>query len=325
MEQNKGIIALIMEDKRVPEGTAERISEAGDGREVKIVPRGRELEGVLDDIEILFGHVPFGMLPQVPHLAWVQLWSAGVDRLQKHPEVKKLPFLLTSASGIHGNQMAEHLFALILAWNRSLPAAFEARKKHEWTSFADHQISVLSGKTMLIAGYGAIGASVAHTALSFGMKVIALRRTVSKGGVLPQVVLENASRLADFLPEADYVVNILPATADTFHIFGKTEFSLMKQSAVYANIGRGATTDEAALIEALKERRIAAALLDVTETEPLPSQSPLWDLDTVLLTCHYAGMHPDYDRFALEAALDNLRRYVRGEALRNLIDKEQGY
>jgi phosphoglycerate dehydrogenase-like enzyme len=221
--------------------------------------------------------------------------------------------------------MAEHLFALILAWNRSLSAAFEVRKRREWVRFAGHQVSALAGKTMLIVGYGVIGPSVARTALSFGMKVIALRRTVSKGGALPQVLLESASRLGDFLPEADYVVNILPATADTFHFFGKAEFSLMKQSAIYANIGRGATTDEEALIEALKARRIAGALLDVTETEPLPPESPLWDLDSVLLTGHYAGMHPDYGNLALEAALDNLRRYVRGDPLRNIIDKERGY
>jgi phosphoglycerate dehydrogenase-like enzyme len=314
-----------MDEERVPEGAGECIREAGDGREVKIVSKGRELEGVLDTIEILFGDVPFGMLPQVPNLAWVQLWSAGADQLQKHPEVKSLPFMLSSASGIHGNQMTEHLFALLLAWNRSLPAAFEARKKREWRRFSDHQVFVLTGKTMLIAGYGAIGEAVARTALSFGMKVIALRRTVSKGGALPGVLLENASRLGDFLPEADYVVNILPSTGETFHLFGKAEFNMMKQSALYANIGRGATTDEEALIEALKTRRIAGALLDVTETEPLPPDSPLWDIDTALLTGHYAGMHPDYGALALETALDNLRRYVQGRPLLNLVDKERGY
>jgi phosphoglycerate dehydrogenase-like enzyme len=314
-----------MESSRVPEGARERIREAGDGRDVTIVSRSRELEGALDGVEILFGDVPFGMLPRMPRLAWVQLWSAGADQLQKHPEVKALPFLLTSMSGIHGSQMTEHLFALILAWNRSLPAALEAQKAHQWLRFSDHRVSVLAGKTMLIMGYGAVGEAVARTALSFGMKVIALRRTVSKGGAVPGVIPESAGRLGDFLPDADYVVNILPATAGTVNIFGEAEFSLMKQSALYANIGRGATTDEAAMITALKERRIAGALLDVAGTEPLPPESPLWDLDNVLLTGHYAGMHPDYGGIALEKALDNLRRYVRGEPLLNLIDKERGY
>jgi phosphoglycerate dehydrogenase-like enzyme len=221
--------------------------------------------------------------------------------------------------------MAEHLFSLILAWNRSLPAALEARKKHEWLHFSGHKVSILTDKTMLIMGYGAIGEAVARIALAFGMKVIALRRTVSKGASLPGLRLESALRLGDFLPVSDYVVNILPSTDDTFHSFGRKEFSLMKQSAIYANIGRGATTDEAALIEALLSHRIAGALLDVTEVEPLPPDSPLWDLDNVLLTGHYAGMHPEYGRLALETALDNLRRYVRGESPRNLIDKERGY
>ncbi|MDR1429923.1 MAG: hypothetical protein LBI85_06500, partial [Spirochaetaceae bacterium] len=120
MTQFKGLIALIMEESRVPEGAGDRIREAGGGRDVKIVSRSRELEGILDTIEILFGDVPFGMLPHVPHLAWVQLWSAGADQLRKYPELKTLPFMLSSASGIHGSQMAEHLFSLILAWNRSL-------------------------------------------------------------------------------------------------------------------------------------------------------------------------------------------------------------
>jgi phosphoglycerate dehydrogenase-like enzyme len=221
--------------------------------------------------------------------------------------------------------MAEHVFALILAWIRSLPAALEAKKKHEWLPFSGYPVETLKDKTMLIAGYGAIGNAVARIALAFGMKVTGLRRSVAKGGTSQGVVVESASRLRELLPGFDYVVNILPATPETFHIFGKTEFGLMRQGALYINIGRGATTDEAALIEALKARSIAGALLDVTETEPLPTDSPLWDMDNVLLTSHYAGMHPSYGELALNLALDNLRRYEKGEPLRNVINKERGY
>jgi phosphoglycerate dehydrogenase-like enzyme len=325
MELFKGSIVLVMESRRVPQDAEERIREAGGGRELHIVSKGRELEGLLDNIEIAFGDVPFSLAARMPRLAWLQLWSAGADQLQRHPELKTFPFILTSASGIHGGQMAEHIFALILAWDRFLPAAFEAKKKHEWRRFSEYPVRTLKGRNMLIMGYGSIGEAVARTALAFGMNVTGLRRSVSKSASAGGLVIESASRLRELLPASDYVVNILPATPETFHIFGKTEFGLMRQSAVYINAGRGTTTDEAAMTEALKSRSIAGALLDVTETEPLPPDSLLWDLDNVLLTSHYAGMHPRYGELALDLALDNLRRYVRGEALRNVIDKERGY
>jgi phosphoglycerate dehydrogenase-like enzyme len=261
----------------------------------------------------------------MPNLRWVQLWSAGADFLQRFPDLKEQPFLLTTVSGIHGQQLTEHTFGMILAWNRNFPAAFAAQKRREWMAVNDQELVDLSGKTMLILGYGVIGERIARTALSFGMRVTGLRRTVPKGGAPGGVRLESSDKLREFLPEADYVVNVLPSTAETRHYFGEAEFGLMKQSALYINVGRGATTDEAALIRVLGSNRIAGALLDVTEREPLPADSPLWDMDKVILTSHYAGRHAEYSRMALEVALENLGRYVRGEPLKNLVDKNRGY
>jgi phosphoglycerate dehydrogenase-like enzyme len=139
------------------------------------------------------------------------------------------------------------------------------------------------------------------------------------------VRVEGISALRDLLPLADHVVNILPATRETVGLFGAAEFGVMKKTALYVNVGRGATTDEAALIEALRTNRIAGALLDVMKTEPLPADSPLWDLPNVLFTGHYAGAHPEYGQLALEVALDNLGRYVRGDTLVNVVDKQAGY
>ena len=121
------------------------------------------------------------------------------------------------------------------------------------------------------------------------------------------------------------MVNILPHTSGTRHFFNRELFGFFKSSSVYASIGRGATTDEAALIEALGRSRPEAALLDVTEQEPLPADSPLWWMDQVLLTGHYAGVHPDYDALALEVALENLDCFLQGKPLKNLVDKEAGY
>jgi phosphoglycerate dehydrogenase-like enzyme len=324
MERQEGVILLSLSPFRLLPKFKGQLEAAGQGREVLVSEDPAEIRPFLDRIEIGFGDVPFDLLPRMPALKWIQLWSAGADRLQQFPEVKGLPFLLTTTRGIHGQQIAEHLFAMLLSWNRRLPEAFAARKRREWLFVSDRYLSGCRGKTMLIAGYGAIGEAVARIALAFGMEVIGLRRNPEKGG-LEGLRVEDASLLRELLPGADYVVNILPATQDTRHVFSTAEFGLMKKTALYANMGRGSTTDETALIRVLRDKGIAGALLDVTEKEPLPGDSPLWELDNVILTGHYAGGHYNYSRMAMEVALDNLSRYICGHTLKNLVDKQAGY
>ena len=330
----KGTILLSLAPFRLLPEFREQLLEAGGGRELLVSADEAEIEKHLDRVEIGMGDIPAGLIPRMPCFKWWQLWSAGADVLQRLPELKALPFEMSTTSGIHGQQIAEHLFAMLLGWNRRLPEAFAAQKRREWLHFKDDRLAVLTGKTMLIAGYGAIGKTIAAIAASFGLRVIGLRRGNHEGnsgrgvhgepqGTEVQIAL--ASELHGYLPQADYVVNILPSTPDTRHYFAAAEFSLMKNGSLYINVGRGATTCEADLVSALRERRIAGALLDVTETEPLPPCSPLWDLDNVIITGHYAGCHPDYSRMAMAVALDNLRRYRRGEPLRNLVDKQKGY
>jgi phosphoglycerate dehydrogenase-like enzyme len=275
----------------------------------------------------------------MPRLAWVQLWSAGADQLQRYPAAKDAPFILTGTSGIHGPQMAEHFFGMYFAWNRRFPAAFAAREQKEWRKIPNGELLSAAGKTLIIAGCGAIGGTIARAAGVFGMKVIGLRWSETPeteqnpapetaAGVPGEAAgprIAGISRLKEFLPHADVVLNILPLTGETIHFFGEAEFALMKRGALYVNMGRGGTTVEAALIRALENKTIAGALLDVFEKEPLPPGSPLWDMDNVILTAHYGGLHPDYDALALEIALDNLERYVNGKPLRNVIDKTRGY
>ena len=327
MKNQNAIILLSLHQSRVLPEFREELLAAGAGREVLITMEQAEIEHYIERIEIGMGDVPFALLPRMPNLKWLQLWSAGADFLQRFPEAKALPFQLTITTGIHPQQLAEHLFAMLLSWNRRLSDAFAAQRRRKWLFISDRKLAALKGKTMLILGYGAIGGTIARIAQSFGMKVIGVRRTppanTSADGSALRI--ESAANLYALLPEADHVVNILPFTADTHHCFGAAEFTLMKPGALYINIGRGATTDETALIEALRSKQIAGALLDVVETEPLPADSPLWDLDNVLLTGHFAGCHPDYSRMAMDIALENLGRYNRGEALKNTVDKERGY
>ncbi|MDR2133514.1 MAG: D-2-hydroxyacid dehydrogenase [Treponema sp.] len=325
MEKQKGVILLSLPPFRLFPEFRGQLEAAGKGREALVSTDPAEIEPYLGRIEIGMGDIPFGLLPRMPGLKWLQLWSAGADFLQKFPGAKQLPFQLTVATGIHGRQLAEHLFAMLLCRNRCLSDALAARERHEWLFVDDRKLSVCAGKTMLILGYGVIGGTIAAAARGFGIEVIGLRRNPAKGGGTEGVRVEDAARLLELLPAADYVLNLLPLTPGTKHCFGAAEFSAMKSDALYINMGRGATTDEAAMIEALKSKRIAGALLDVAEKEPLGKDSPLWEMDNVLVTGHYAGCHPDYSRMAMRVALENLDRYNRGEPLNNLVDKIRGY
>ena len=321
----KKIVLLSLAPERVLPEMKSLLEAAGGGREILFSSDPEEIEKYLDRIEIGMGDIPFLLIPRMPNFKWWQLWSAGADVLQKFPELKDLPFVLSTSSGIHGQQIAEHLFAMLLGWNRRLKEAFAAQERHKWLFVKDDKLSVLNGKTMLIMGYGNIGADIARIAGSFGLNIIGLRRNPQKAGGTEGLLVDDAVKLHSYLPEADYVVNILPSTPATLHCFGSAEFGKMKKSALYISMGRGATTDEAALINALRGNNISGALLDVAETEPLPGDSPLWDMDNVLITGHYAGCHPEYSRMAMTIALENLGRFNRGEPLKNLVDKQRGY
>ncbi|MDR1901158.1 MAG: D-2-hydroxyacid dehydrogenase [Treponema sp.] len=330
MKQNtlnyeRGILLAALECEDISSALKDDIIKAADGREVLFTKDRDTIEKNLGRIEIIFDTIPWDLLHRMPLLRWVQVWSAGADRLLGDPELKEMPFILTNTSGMHAEQITEHILGMMLAWNRCFVRAFAAQKRHEWFRPFERETSVLKGKTMLIAGYGSIGRQTAQAALAFGMKVIGIRRHVPDKGTEGGVKVETFSRLPELLAEADFVVNLLPMTGETRGVFGKAEFDSMKAAALYASAGRGKTTSEEALIDALRTRRIAGALLDVTAEEPLPPDSPLWDMDNVILTGHYAGMHPDYHRIALGIALENLGRYVRGEDLVNVVDKGAGY
>ena len=177
---------------------------------------------------------------------------------------------------------------------------------------------------MVLVGIGAIGERTAKVASGLEMRVLGVRRhpNVSAPGVEAMV---GPDQLLSLLPQADFVVLTVPLTDETRHMIGETELRSMKPTAYLVNIGRGGTIDEEALIRALQEGRIAGAGLDVFETEPLPESSPLWDMDNVIVTSHYAGLTPLYNERALSIFLDNLRRYRAGEPLHNVVDKELGY
>ncbi|MGC9399891.1 MAG: D-2-hydroxyacid dehydrogenase [Anaerolineae bacterium] len=290
-----------------------------------VVTRDRaEMEAVLDEIEIAAGLVPPEIIVGAPNLRWFQQFGAGADWLLRHPEAVEQPFVLTNASGIHSIPIGEHIFALLLTFARRLHEAWAAQQRGEWAAPRGETLFELAGKTMLLIGVGAIGERTAQLAQAFGMRVIGVRRdpTEAAAGV---DVLHGPAQLDALLPEADVVVVTAPLTEETRHMIDAQALRRMKPTAYLINIGRGGMLDERALVRALREGEIAAAGLDVFETEPLPPDSPLWELDNVLITPHYAGSTPHYVERFMDIFLDNLRRFREGEPLRNLVDKELGY
>ncbi len=297
-------------------------SAALDMRVVKTTERA-EIEGLIDEVEIAVSF-PHDLLTRAPRLRWVQEWGAGVDWLLQHPEVAELDFTLTNASGVHAIPISEQILAYLLAFARGLPAAVRAQARHAWQPAKREQLFELAGKTMLLVGVGAIGERTAVIAAALGMRVLGIRR--NPAGDLPGVeAMYGPDRLYDLLPEADCVVLTVPLSHATQGMIGERELRAMKPTSYLINIGRGGTIQQPALIQALNEGWIAGAGLDVFDQEPLPATSPLWELDNVIMTAHYAGLTPAYDQRALAIFLDNLKRYRAGEPLKNVVDKAAGY
>ena len=299
-----------------------------------------EVEQVLDDgVEILYTFYLSADLSRAPDLKWVQLHSSGVDHLLDHPLMKS-DILLTTTSGIHATPIAEYVFASILAFNRRVPQMLTYQSRREWPQgrwnlFARPE---LRDRTLGIIGYGSIGREVGRIARCFGMRVVATKRSVSQmrdvgyavqgTGDREGALLDEAfppERLSEMLSLCDYVVVAVPLTPETRRLIGEAELRALKPSAYLVNISRGGTIDEGALIKALREGWIAGAGLDVFEEEPLPSDSPLYDVENVILSPHVSGFTLRYDERASDLFAENLRRYLTGEPLLNLVDKEKGY
>jgi D-2-hydroxyacid dehydrogenase (NADP+) len=317
------VLLVCLSAERVPAAQFAQLQAAAPDMRVVMTTERTAIEGLLDEIEIAVS-LPHDLLARAPRLRWVQEWGAGVDWLLRHPEVAELDFTLTNASGVHAIPISEQILGYLLAFARGLPAAVRAQDRRAWQAPKRDQLFELAGKTMLLVGVGAIGARTTVIAAALGMRVLGIRR--NPAGDLPGVqAIYGPDRLYDLLPEADCVVLTVPLSRATQGMIGERELRAMKPTSYLINIGRGGTIQQPALIQALREGWIAGAGLDVFEQEPLPATSPLWDLDNVIMTAHYAGLTPAYDQRALAIFLDNLQRYRAGEPLKNVVDKAAGY
>lgn len=244
-------------------------------------------------------------------LRWIHVTFVGVDHLPQF--LKESDILITNSSGVHPIPISQHVFAFILMFVRGLHVALRNQiEKKEWVrSYDIFNVQELAGKTIGIVGYGRIGKEIARVAKLFDLNVLPFSH--------------RAGDITSLLRQSDFIVNCLPATAETHHFFDAKKFARIKKGAYFINIGRGATVDEKALINVLKQKRIAGAGLDVFEEEPLPKSSQFWKLKNVIITPHYSGLTPYYMDRVIDIFCKNLKAYIKGKPMPNLVDKEKGY
>ncbi|MBZ4666736.1 D-2-hydroxyacid dehydrogenase [Mahella sp.] len=282
-------------------------------------------EGIpLRDAEILLGwnkHTAEQCLYDGTPLKWVQTWSAGVNDMP-FEAFKKYDIILTNASGVHSVPISETLIGMMLAFARKINTYIRNQMSKKWDRSSN--TDELFDKTAGILGVGAIGLEVARLAKALGMRTLGFRYSGKPADYVDEMY--GPSNLEELLKKSDYVINVLPLTNDTFHIMNERRFEIMKPTAYYLNAGRGSTHDEKALIKALKEKWIAGAGLDVFEQEPLPLESPLWDMDNVIITPHTAGDNGRYVERVMNIFIPNLRAYISGSnQFINKIDLDKQY
>jgi len=255
----------------------------------------------------------------------MQTVGAGVDDIVS-PELIERGMLVTNNSGVHASNIAEHVLGLMLAFARRLPLQIRGQIAHEWRDDVGRQgVFELNGQTLLIVGLGDIGSAIAVRAKAFGMIVLGIRRR--KGLEAPKDVDEQfgIDQLREELPRADHAVIALPLTESTRKLFDDATIGSMKQGAYLYNIGRGAIVDTQSLVDHLQTGHLAGAGLDVTDPEPLPTDSPLWDMENVIITSHTSGATPNYIERATAILHENIRRFIADEPLVNVVDLKQGY
>ncbi len=260
-----------------------------------------------------------------PRVRWIQATSAGIGQLiRRYDYATRMPrTIFTTASGVHARPLAEFCTMSMLMFSRGLFRIIHDQGRHHWERYAGTD---LAGRTLVILGYGTIGREVGRAAAAFGMNVIGLTRTGSKDGSAdPQTTVRSVQDLALVLPEADFLVIVVPQTNETTGIIGAPELTALPRGAVVINIGRGAVVDETALIDALRSGHLGGASLDVFAREPLPPSSPLWDMPNVLVSPHSGSTSDRENARITDLFCDNIERFLHGQPLRNVFDPSRWY
>jgi len=270
------------------------------------------------DCEIVFGEPSLisSVLPALTNLRWVQAMWAGVERLLDSS--LRRDYTLTNARGIFGGLMSEYVFGYLLMHERNVMEHYASQLKRRWEPAPT---GTLRDKQIGLLGVGSIGAHLAETAKHFGMSVRGYTRASETSPDVDSYY--HGEDLLEFAKELDFLVSVLPNTSETRQLVDKSVFDVMSPQAIFVNVGRGSAVNESALVEALQSKRIAGAVLDVFQTEPLPENSPLWNLPNVFITYHTSARTVPTDMTSI--FIENYMRYLHGKELKYIVDFKLGY
>ena len=303
-----------------------RLRAAAPGVELLLARDMAEAVRLAKDADAVLGFCSVELLEAGRDIRWIQSYSAGVERCVAIPVLRERGILLTNMQRVAGPVMAEHVMAMMLAWTRGLHFYIPERMAGRWTRElpAPGRMTTLEGKTVLVVGLGGIGVEVAKRAHALGMRVVATRASSREGPSFVSYI-----GLPDELPKlaagADFVVNTTPLTPATAGMFDAKFFAAVKPGAFFVNVGRGQSVVQPELVAALRSGRLGGAGLDVTDPEPLPAESPLWQMQNVILTPHVSAQSDVDDGVRIAIAVENLRRYVAGERMLSVVDVAKGY
>lgn len=311
-----------------PPEMAQRVRERWPEMRVVHLPTYDGLEREIPDTCIFIGFslrpAQFGLASK---LKWIHSTAAGIGQLM-FPELRSSGIEVTNASGVHSIPIAEHVLGTLLALARRFPDCFRYQQQAHWAQRELWDAPVrpreLRGQVLLFIGFGHIGRGAAKIARPLGARIWAVTRSGKPDAELAEKVFP-ASKLHEALPEADFVILAAPETPETRKLIGARELALMKPSAYFLNVARGALVDEPALIAALERRAIAGAALDVASEEPLPPESPFWGLDNAMITPHVSAVSEHLWARQTELLMENLERWFSGRELLNRVDLEHGY
>lgn len=283
-------------------------------------------ESLLHSANVIIGEPDEADIIKATQLKWLQLTWAGAD---KYTRMKHLPepLTITNASGAFGTIISEYVIGAIIALYRSFPDYYRNQQQHLWME--SDSSDTIYGKTVLILGTGDIGTRLAHRLKAFGTHIIGLRRNPKASAIPDFDEIHGLSQLDDMLKKADIVVGCLPNTSETSGLLDEQQLRLMKKDALLINVGRGSLIKNDALVQVLKAGHLKGVALDVSEIEPLPEDSPLWDMPNVFITPHIAGPsfggNSDVENTIWNICMQNLERFLNGETLEHVVDLKQGY
>lgn len=300
-----------------------QIARENGEHEVFVVSNDQEAIAVADKIDIIVGHFSPAVCAAAPNLRWIQSFSTGMDKFLFPDIIARDEVAISNVAGLYAPQGGEHAWALLLALTRGLDRSIRHNDQRKWVGGATVE---LTGQTLGLVGLGGFGLEMAKRAAGYDMPIIAIdpvRRDRPPG--VCELKDNTRENLHSLLGRADVVMMACPLTEETYHLIGREELVLMQQSAYLINVTRGGIIDEDALCAALREGQIAGAGIDVTEIEPLPEESPLWDAPNIILTPHRAGSSQHRPRKIYEFFCAQLARYLKGEPVLNIIDKTKGY